>query len=111
MIELFDGDIHEEGRQSSKGNQLKWFSGDTWYKADYTGYEGLAEYVVSALLQKSCLAEDDFVRYDRADLLSRENFQWMPEQKFSAGRRAADHAGEALSESIPRQSLSLAFSD
>lgn len=64
MIELFDGDIHEEGRQSSKGNQLKWFSGDTWYKADYTGYEGLAEYVVSALLQKSCLAADDFVCYE-----------------------------------------------
>ena len=38
---------------SSKGNQLKWRDGDDWYKADYLGYEALAEYVVSDLLKKS----------------------------------------------------------
>ena len=26
---------------SSKGNQLKWFDGEYWYKADFLGYEAL----------------------------------------------------------------------
>lgn len=41
MIELFEQDIKTDDRQSSKGNQLKWRNEDIWYKADYTGYEGL----------------------------------------------------------------------
>ena len=64
MIELFEQDIRSNDRQSSKGNQLKWSSSGNWYKADYTGYEGLAEYVVSALLQKSTLHPQEYVRYD-----------------------------------------------
>lgn len=63
MIELFEQDIRTNDRQSSKGNQLKWKSGGYWYKADYTGYEGLAEYVISALLQKSTLTAAEFVSY------------------------------------------------
>ena len=51
MIELFEQDILLNDRQSSKGNQLKWQSQNgIWYKADYTGYEGLVEYLVSCLL-------------------------------------------------------------
>lgn len=46
---------------SSKGNQLKWKSGDSWYKADYMGYEGLSEVVVSRLLGKTDVGE--FVPY------------------------------------------------
>ncbi|MCR5343044.1 MAG: hypothetical protein K6E70_06760 [Butyrivibrio sp.] len=49
MIELFEKDKKEFNRKSSKGNQLKWETNNTWYKADYTGYEGLTEYVVSHL--------------------------------------------------------------
>lgn len=64
MIELFDTDIREEGRQSSKGNQLKWQKDGVWYKADYTGYEGLAEMIISRLLAKSSLKADEFVSYD-----------------------------------------------
>nr|MBP3598737.1 hypothetical protein [Eubacterium sp.] len=41
MVELFEQDVQKNGRQSSKGNQLKWLSWGVWYKADYTGYEGL----------------------------------------------------------------------
>lgn len=63
MIELFEGEICEQGRQSSKGNQLKWFSNGFWYKADYMGYEGLAERTVSTLLEKSSLREREYVRY------------------------------------------------
>ena len=64
MIELFEQDIRTNDRQSSKGNQLKWENDGIWYKADYTGYEGLAEYVISHLLQKSSLFEEEYVLYD-----------------------------------------------
>lgn len=55
MVELSEQDIRTNNRQSSKGNQLKWYKNEIWYKADYTGYEGLAEYVVSNLLEWSNL--------------------------------------------------------
>lgn len=64
MVEVFEQDIKTADRQSSKGNQLKWENGGIWYKADYTGYEGLAEYMVSQLLKKSTLAADEFVEYE-----------------------------------------------
>lgn len=63
MIELFEQTIRTADRQSSKGNQLKWENNDIWYKADYSGYEGLAEYVVSNLLRFSSLDESEFVIY------------------------------------------------
>ena len=43
MIRLEEKDLRTAAHQSSKGNQLKWESDGVWYKADYTGYEGLAE--------------------------------------------------------------------
>ena len=64
MVELFEQDIRENHRQSSKGNQLKWQNGGVWYKADYTGYEGLAEYMISHLLLKSTLRREEFALYD-----------------------------------------------
>ena len=64
MIELFEQNIRKNDRQSSKGNQLKWENEGTWYKADYTGYEGLTEYVISHLLNKSTLSAEEFVLYD-----------------------------------------------
>lgn len=41
---------------TSKGNQLKWRYNNFWYKADYMGYEGAAETVVSQLLAKSTIS-------------------------------------------------------
>lgn len=64
MIELFERDQRKADRKSSKGNQQKWFYEGNWYKADYTGYEGLAEYMVSHLLQKSTLKKEEYVLYD-----------------------------------------------
>lgn len=64
MIELFEQNIRTNDRQSSKGNQLKWENEGIWYKADYVGYEGLAEYMISHLLEKSTLLTDEFVLYD-----------------------------------------------
>ena len=53
MIELFEQNERMQDRQSSKGKQLKWENAGIWYKADYTGYEGLEEYMISHLLIKS----------------------------------------------------------
>ena len=64
MVELFEDNIKLFDRHSSKGNQLKWEKDGIWYKADYTGYEGLAEYVISQLLRKSTLRKDEFVIYE-----------------------------------------------
>ena len=55
MINLNIEDKREQGRKSSKGNQLKFEQDGIWYKADYLGYEGLAEYVVSKLLSFSTM--------------------------------------------------------
>ena len=64
MIELFEQDVRTNDRQSSKGNQLKWENDGMWYKADYTGYEGLTEYVISHLFVKTTLATNEYVLYD-----------------------------------------------
>lgn len=68
MIELLEEELRSFSRQSSKGNQLKGCKDGKWYKADYAGYEGLAEYVISALLKFSSLEEDEFVRYELTDI-------------------------------------------
>lgn len=73
MIELFKQDIKTDDRQSSKGNQLKWQNEDIWYKADYTGYEGLAEYMVSHLLIDSDLHKSDICIYDTEELKYKNN--------------------------------------
>ena len=64
MIELFEKDIQTADRKSSKGNQLKFERDGIWYKADNMGYEGLAECVISALLKKSSLGNEEFAEYD-----------------------------------------------
>ena len=68
MIELFEQNIRKNDRQSSKGNQLKWENEEIWYKADYTGYEGLTEYVISHLLKKSTLSAEEYVLYDLEEI-------------------------------------------
>ena len=55
---------------TSKGNQLKWKLADQWYKADHMGYEGLAEVLVSRLLQKTEL-NYPFVEYHPVEIAYR----------------------------------------
>lgn len=64
MVDVNEDNLMENGRASSKGNQLKWKHDGVWYKADYTGYEGLSEYMISHLLEKSSLDPDEYVLYD-----------------------------------------------
>ncbi|MCR5107227.1 MAG: hypothetical protein K6B28_03610 [Lachnospiraceae bacterium] len=68
MVELFEKELIETENRSSKGNQFKWRNGDIWYKADYTGYEGLAEYTISNLLRMSSLREEEFLLYELEDI-------------------------------------------
>jgi len=72
MVELFEQDVLTNDRQSSKGNQLKWKNAGNWYKADYVGYEGLAEYMISHLLQKSALRSEEYVIYEPEQIKYRE---------------------------------------
>ena len=64
MIKLFENDMFEIGRASSKGTQLKFCRDGVWYKADYLGDEGLAEYTVSKLLAFSDLSREEYVDYE-----------------------------------------------
>lgn len=73
MVELFESDIKNNSRQSSKGNQLKWNKGNVWYKADYTGYEGLTEYIVSKLLGCSNMKADEYVDYETEEIAYNNN--------------------------------------
>ncbi len=68
MIELFEQNIKTNDRQSSKGNQLKWENSGVWYKSDYTGYEGLSEYIISHLLDYSNLKDDEYVLYNPIEI-------------------------------------------
>ncbi|MCD8011840.1 MAG: hypothetical protein LUG99_01430 [Lachnospiraceae bacterium] len=62
LIEIHSESVRTGIGHSSKGNQLKWYQDDWWYKADAFGFEGLAEAVTSALLEHSSIR--DFVRYE-----------------------------------------------
>lgn len=60
------GTNEKAAQTSSKGNQEKWKDGGRWYKLDQFGYEGLAETVISRLLERSRMETDTpfrFVRY------------------------------------------------
>ncbi len=86
MIELLKQNMQMEQRQSSKGNQSKWLQDEIWYKADYTGYEGLAEYMISGLLQYSTLDPGEYVRYETEEM--RYKYAVYGQQlKFSFGKK------------------------
>lgn len=68
MIILKDEYLKDFHRQSSKGNQLKWEKNGVWYKGDYTGYEGMSEFMISRLLQKSSLDGREFVLYNTEEI-------------------------------------------
>lgn len=51
---------------TSKGNQIKARKGNYWYKVDYLGYEGLAEFLCTKLLTYTNIEE--FVKYQMLDI-------------------------------------------
>ncbi|MCR5179319.1 MAG: hypothetical protein K6C95_10100 [Lachnospiraceae bacterium] len=86
MVELFETDMRDNGRKSSKGNQLKWENNGIWYKADYLGYEGLAECAVSRLLRRSDLGEEEFVFYEPEEIRYKD--------QIYKGCKSRDFSGE-----------------
>lgn len=115
MVRLFEQDMLGDNRQSSKGNQLKWSAKPKavklWYKADYTGYEGLAEYVVSGLLVYSNLGNEEYVVYDTEEIQYRDQIytgcrsaNFLPEgwQMITLERLFKSNFGESLSKSLYR---------
>jgi len=109
MIELFEQDIKTNDRQSSKGNQLKWENNNIWYKADYTGYEGLSEYVISHLLSFTNLKENEYVIYKPVEIkykskiyrgVSSENFLNDGWEIITLERLFKNYYGKSLHESI-----------
>lgn len=83
MVELLEDNVKLFDRHSSKGNQLKWEKDNIWYKADFTGYEGLAEYVISQLLKKSTLRTNEFVVYELEQIkYKRQIFNGVRSENF-----------------------------
>ena len=78
MVELFEDNVKLFDRHSSKGNQLKWEKDGIWYKADYTGYEGLSEHVISKLLDWSTLEKKEFIRYQTEEL----KYKFIRKEKY-----------------------------
>ncbi len=86
MVHFLPEDRYEENRASSKGNQLKFRRDGIWYKADYTGYEGLAEYTISKLLQRSTLLPEEYVDYDLEEIEYNGNvYRACKSRDFSEG--------------------------
>ena len=110
MIELFEQDILLNDRQSSKGNQLKWQSQNgIWCKADYTGYEGLVEYLVSCLLGYSSLKRNEYVfyqtekiHYKYKDYLGCKSENFLPDgwKIITLERLFETMKGESLAKSV-----------
>ena len=68
MIQMQEQDRRVPDRKSSKGNQLKFERDGIWYKADYMGYEGLAEFVIT---QSPSKLSSKNVNLERADIAVR----------------------------------------
>ena len=112
MVELYENDLFQHARPSSKGNQLKWKTKDgLWYKADGNGYEGLAEYIVSTLLSGSDLQAEEFAHYQTEKILYKRteycgcvsrNFLAPGEQLFTLERLFRQQYGRSLYEAIFR---------
>lgn len=76
---------------SSKGNQEKWFENGRWYKLDQFGYEGLAETVISTLLEYSNIEQEtpfSFTRYqmERMNVHGRERTGCSSENFLQPGQ-------------------------
>ncbi|MDO5573394.1 MAG: hypothetical protein Q4G60_05360 [bacterium] len=97
----------ETAGYSSKGNQLKWKNDQKWYKADYMGYEGLAEVLVSRLLKKTMVK--NFVEYSFADLVyheqnyhgcSSDDFLSDEEELITVGKLYRRYSGHELAKEL-----------
>lgn len=94
---------------TSKGDQPKWSNGNRWYKADYMGYESLAEVLISRLLKQSNVKE--YVIYEPVMICCSgtesvgcvsENFRKEKEMLISFERLHRAYQGRGLAETLGR---------
>lgn len=88
---------------SSRGTQPKYYENGYWYKLNNLGYEGLAECLVSKVLE--CSNADSFVRYEPCAINGRsgcrsKNFIRENESFLSFQRLYELFTGESLQEKI-----------
>ncbi|MBO4396677.1 MAG: hypothetical protein J5819_10080 [Eubacterium sp.] len=109
MVKLDESDLRTFSQKSSKGNQLKFKKNDYWYKADYTGYEGLSEYIVSEFLRHSNLSDNEYVFYETEEIHYGEsvfrgcrshNFLSPGKQIITLERLFKNQTGESLYKSV-----------
>lgn len=109
-VELTEDLRYETMGHSSKGNQLKWCHNGKWYKADYMGYEGLAEVLISRLLEKSNIK--NFVHYEMAEIFYKncfykgcysENFLLENEYLITLERLFRQYTGMNLTQELAKR--------
>lgn len=88
---------------SSKGTQPKYYDKGYWYKVNNVGYEGLAEMLVSKVLE--CSNVTDFVQYEECSINSRpgcrsKNFTKEGESFLSFQRIYEIYEGSNLTDRI-----------
>lgn len=59
---------HTVNKTSGLGNQPKRFINNKWYKDDYMGYEGLAEWAASEILKCSDLPRETYTTYSMVNM-------------------------------------------
>ena len=74
--------FHKTGH-TSKGDQRKWEIDGIWYKADYMGYEGLAEYMISHLLAEATLSKEEYVLYEPVEIKYKANIYSGVKSKYA----------------------------
>lgn len=58
----------------SSGNRMKWFLNGNFIKLDVFGYESIAEYLASRLLQCTDLSSDEYVIYNLCDVYEDDKY-------------------------------------
>lgn len=90
---------------TSDGTQDKYFKDEIWYKPDYFGGEGYAEYLASLILQYSSLEETKYVQYEEIEINGKKgccskNFLSDNEEFISLYRLYQMTTGENLAKKI-----------
>lgn len=97
---------------SSKGNQLKFSIDGKWYKSDFLGYEGAAEYFTTYLLKNSNIK--DYVKYSMREISYNNHvfngcesldFLKRDQQLVTSERLFQSVTGKSLNELLTNMSL------
>lgn len=113
-MKIYNNNDGSTGRIStSKGNQVKMKIDGYWYKMDYLGYEGLAEYLASELLAYTNI--QNYVKYEMTEMTLNEqpfngcrseDFLKADEEIITADKLFKVYVGMSVAEFLqPQKSL------